>query len=214
MDLPVDFAGPRADVQFDSLAAITRPAFSPLDTWVNDTTALASAMHPEIAPLDPESIAGALNEQGWVASVDGDCVRITMTFPNLFRQVFVSSDAESGNRIRTELVQVAGWPKRSYRAAMNFAREVNRRLHLARISMAGEPERPVLLAEVHLGSAPLPGPWLEIGLETIRAMISLSAKQLPALRDPKLAELAFTGTSSEQGVVRHEHRRSARTRRG
>ncbi len=188
----------RLDVPLDILAADDPPDFrfggrTPLETWAEDITAILAphdVSSAEYVPVEPETIARSLEAQQWVAAVDddGQRVRVTQAVPGLFRHIFIASDRH-GTRVWTELANLANWPDRCQAAAIAVAQAANDRLHLARFAFA--PGSLLLVAEVSLGAATVPGAWLDAALEAIGAAVGACGRELLALGDERLAHLVL-----------------------
>jgi hypothetical protein len=163
-----------------------------LDRWAADLTAVLAPSEvdpPSCDPAPAAELAAALEAQGWVAAVDGERqVRLTVAVPGLFRHVLIRSDS-AGTHIWTELASLAGWSKRSQQAALVLAHAANDRLRLARFALAADGA--TLVAEVALGSAAMPGVWLDAALDALHGAIVGCGRELAALRDERLARLVL-----------------------
>lgn len=198
----------RLDVPLDILAADDPPDFSfggrtPLETWAEDITAILAPhdfKRADFVPAPAESIVQALEAQQWVAAVDdgGQLVRVTHVVPGLFRQIFIGS-GRHGTRVWTELADLADWSDRCQAAAIAVAQAANDRLHLARFAFA--PGSLLLVAEVSLGAATVPGVWLDAALEAIGAAVGACGRELLALGDERLAHLVLEQCSSRSKVL-------------
>jgi hypothetical protein len=154
----------------------------PLDSWLRDVTALADGSPAKPVPPaeTPEALAARLEKAGWAAAAAKGQVRLSVSLPGLYRQIVLT-----GPRLGCELADLAGAAEPCRQAVLRFAAAANRRLRLARFALA---PTEVLMAEVHLGSAGVPGAWLEWALEALHTAVELTARELSALRgDPELA---------------------------
>ena len=183
-DLPVEVLD--APAEFD---VTTGRSSSPLIGWGEMISAISRGKTCETEhPLPTDQIVADLERNGWVASVDGEAVQVTLTLPQMFHQVTIQRDRSSGTRLGCELVDLTGFSPLCRRAAIELAHAANDRLQLVRYATTG-PAGQLLFAEVHLSNARIPGIWLEMALEAIGTAIALSARELAALRDSGLAEL-------------------------
>jgi len=190
-DLPQEVIPAAGEYDLETGTTVT-----PLDLWCEIVTDIASGRTPvSPEPLPAAQIAGELEKQGWVTSVEADSVRITVPLVRVFRQVTVETRDPGVTWVSCELGNLTGWCDASCEAAMKFLNEANNRLQLVRF--AHREDR--LFAEVNLSVMRVPGVWLDTALEAVRTAIALTAKELVALRDPGLAELSLTESS-----VQHE----------
>jgi len=198
----------RFDVPLDILAADDPPDFTfggrtLLETWAEDITAVLAPhdfKRADFVPVPAESIVQALEARQWVAAVDddGQRVRVTQAVPGLFRHIFIASDRH-GTRVGTALIDLADWSDRCKAAAIAVAQTANDRLHLARFAFA--PGSSLLVAEVSLGAATVPGVWLDAALEAIGAAVATCGRELLALGDERLAHLVLEQCSSRSSRV-------------
>jgi hypothetical protein len=186
-DVPVELTGEAAD--------------HPLDAWARAITAAAAGEWDGLdgdgldepgTPLAAPELVAWLEKTGWAASLADDVVRVSVQLPGAFREIVLES-GRAALRLWVELVDWTDWPAPSRRAATELALQANDRLYLARFSVAADSSGGRLIAEVYVPQAPMPGPWLELGLETTWAAVALTARELVALRDPELASLTLAG---------------------
>lgn len=181
-----------------TLSPTNETRLNPLETWVDDLSAFAGACRKDANGVAKNAfsaydVAASLDRQAWAATAEGDGVRITITLPRLFKQVFVVRE-EGGTRLWTDLVGLQDWSDECRQAALSFAEQANHRLPLVRMALiAGEGNGPAnkLRAEVHLGNVRVPGVWLDAALESLRSAVALCARELPALRDCELANVTL-----------------------
>jgi len=204
-DLPRHLLGHQGD---GDLADVEHPA----EAWVRDVTALAirvpSSDPSPASHAAPSSklntVHARLDKAGWpTTSVDGR-LRVSLSLPGLFRQILIDLDGVHGPHVWCELIDLNGVMAESRQAAVHFALAANARLRLARVALVGqapglratsaEAGTQVgsvlhrLVAEVVLGSARVPGAWLDVALECVHAAVVLCARELSALRDQELAK--------------------------
>jgi hypothetical protein len=187
----------------------------PVEAWVQDVTALATgASSPSRSPAASLNLVHTLvDKAGWPTTAADGVLRISMPLPGLYRQILIDLAYVDGPRVWCELADFADWTSECRTAAVHLALAANERLRLVRFALVGEqdvgcdrrsalapslagpgatalrlshPAR--LVAEVVLGSARVPGAWLDVALECVHAAIVLTARELSALRDPELAK--------------------------
>jgi hypothetical protein len=138
--------------------------------------------------LDLAELVERLTHSGRSATRDGDRVLVHFQRPGAFAQIRCELDPRVGPRLAADLLTLAGRRSSSHRAAVRLAAEANRRLPWVRFAL-GESEPPVLSCEVCFGDALIPSAWLAVALEALEAAMSLTLREMQALRDPTLARL-------------------------
>lgn len=206
-DLPRELLGHQGDGNFSDIAY-------PIDSWAKDVTALATgtARPARAAAPDVVSVHMLLDKAAWPTTSADGLLRISTPLPGLFRQILIDVAGAHGPRLWCELVDLAGWPAHCRQAAIHLALAANARLRLVRFALVGQASNlshdsdrletcpTSLVAEVVLGSARVPGAWLDVALECLHSAVVLSARELSALRDPELANwyLAAHGLSAKE----------------
>jgi hypothetical protein len=157
--------------------------------WVRALTQLAEGQVPGPGhSLDLDRLVEHLTQSGRSASRDGDRVLIHFYLPGAFGQIRYEHDPRVGPRLAADLLTLSGRRSPFHRAAVRLVSEANWRLPLVRFAL-GATQPSVLSCEVCFGSALIPSAWLMVALETIEAAMSLTLRELQALRDPTLARL-------------------------
>jgi hypothetical protein len=157
--------------------------------WARAITELVEGRPVSSAPaFDIDWALEELAQTGRSASRDGDRVLIHYQRPGLFGQICCERDPRIGLRLSAELVPLTGRRGPFHRAAVRLAAEANWRLPLVRFVVSGTSPL-VLSCEVCFGNALIPSAWLTVALEAVEAAMSLTLRELQALRDPTLARL-------------------------
>jgi hypothetical protein len=172
----------------------------PLDSWLRDVTAVAGGSPAEpVQPGEaPDALAARLEKAGWAAAAAEGKVRLSISLPGLFRQAVLDGWQPAGTRLWCELADLAGAAEPCRQAVLRLAGEANGRLRLVRFALVPAGAAEVLAAEVNLGSAGVPGPWLEWALEALHTAVVLTARELSALRgDPELARWFLAATAAQ-----------------
>jgi hypothetical protein len=152
----------------------------------------------EPPPVDTELVE-RLNDFGWPASNDDGQLQVHLHLPGLFRHVRIERQAGGGwpgTKIVADLLSLDGVSGLWRRAALHLAQAANRRLPLVRVALKTEAGLSVLRAEVHIGCAPVSGQWLPTALEVVETAVSLTARELQALRDRELAKLVLAADAA------------------
>ncbi|NUQ64543.1 MAG: hypothetical protein HUU20_18920, partial [Pirellulales bacterium] len=158
--------------------------------WARGVTAFATGglpVHEESLGLDA-SVVPQLQRAGYSASLDDGELHVHLHLPGLFREIFVRGEPSLGATVAADLLALGDLPDVSREAAIYLAQKANDRLGFARMAVVGDPAAGVLRAMVHLGWAPVPGVWLLAALEAVESAVTLTARELAALRDRELAE--------------------------
>jgi hypothetical protein len=138
--------------------------------------------------FDPEQVVDQLTQLGRSASRDGQRALVHVGLPGAFGQIRCEQDARIGPRLAADLLTLEVGSTRLHRAAIRLAAEANRRLPLVRFALTTT-HPTVLYCEVCLGRVTIPGAWLTVALETMETAMTLTLRELQALRDPTLAQL-------------------------
>ncbi len=181
LDLPETIAAERHDVG-QAFDAIERP----FDLLARAVDAVVRDTDPALAPAarTPESTSRLLADAGYSASVDGESVHVHITHNGVYRQVHIGRA-----RVSAEIVNLDGYGSGSRTAAHLLVQQANERLPLVRFSLADEGPA-IVFAEIDWGKVPISGAWLNLSIACIDAAIALTARELEAVRDPQLGELA------------------------
>jgi hypothetical protein len=182
---------PQAAEHSDDLASLSGSftAESRYVQWVRAITGLVEGRVPSAGPaLDLDRMVEHLAQSGRAVSRDGDRVLVHFHLPGAFSQIRYEHDPCVGPRLAADLLTLAGHRRHFHRAAMWLASEANWRLPLVRFALCAT-QPPVLSCEVCFGTALIPSDWLMAGLEAMEAALSLTLRELQALRDPTLARL-------------------------
>ena len=137
--------------------------------------------------FDPEQVVDHLTQSGRSASRDGDRVLIHFCLPGAFGQIRYEHDPRVGPRLAADLLTLSG--RRSLPPRRGAA---GGRGQLAFAAGAFRADRDAPLGIVLRSlfwNALIPSAWLMVALETIEAAMSLTLRELQALRDPTLARL-------------------------
>lgn len=180
----------------DSFNLITGKASSPLECWVEITTAIAkgSAASAKLGKPATEHLVQWLKEHGHVASADGPSARVTVPLAGTFREVAIDWQESGMVRLTTEIGRLENWPEPSVEAAEDFLHEANRRLRLVRIARPGEEK---LFSMEACFCAPGPGVWLQSAVNAFCTGMALVVSPLAALRDPGVADMLLAGRSAK-----------------
>ena len=180
----------------DSFNLITGKASSPLECWVETTTAIAKGLptSAEFGKPAMEHLVQWLKEHGYVASTDGSSVRVTVPLAGTFREVAIDWQESGMVRLTTEIGRLENWPEPSVEAAVDFLHEANRRLRLVRIARPGEEK---LFSMEACFCAPGPGVWLQSAVDAFCTGMALVVSPLAALRDPGVADMLLAGRSAK-----------------
>ncbi len=185
----------------DSFDLATGQTSSPLECWAEATTAIAKGL--ELATShskpSPQNLIDWLKERGFVASADGDKVKVTVPLSGAFREVSIAWQENGLACLSAELGRLETWEESSILAADDFLQEANRRLRLARI--ARPDEQKTYSMEVCF-RAQGPGVWLQSGVEALCTGMALVVQPLATLRDPGVADMLLAGklAKNEGGV--------------
>jgi hypothetical protein len=171
---------------------------NPWHVWAQAVTACAmGARKNAIAGALPLStIAEELKRDGWPASLDDGQLVVHVQLRGLFRQIYVQQLLDGGVIVRAKLIELSRLPAASLRAILHLALEANTRLPLVHMAIDASATPPALWAEVHLGSARVPGAWLMTAVEVVANAVTLTARELQALRDPELAQLVLAAQAA------------------
>jgi hypothetical protein len=166
----------------------TCKADDPWEIWsrtvtacVDDDPGIPSTTWPLTALLQE------LKQGGWAASVDEGRLHVNVQLPGLFRQIAVRC-SDTGAVVAASLVEASEISDVSRGAMLRLASEANARLPLVRFVLDDQTPSAFLRAEVHLGCAGIPGVWLTTAVSVVHAAVTLTARELSALRNPELAE--------------------------
>ena len=156
--------------------------------WARAITQLSDGETPSPGrSIDLDRLVEHLTQSGRSASRDGDRVLIHFHLPGAFGQIRFEHDPRVGPRLAADLLTLPGRRSHFQRAALRLASEANWRLPLVRFAL-GATQPSVLSCEVCFGNALIPSVWLTVALETVEAAMSLTLRELQALRDPALAQ--------------------------
>jgi hypothetical protein len=181
----------------DAFDLATGQSTSPLESWAEATTAIATGIenkNPRPKPA-PQSLVDWLKERGFVASVDGDKAKVTVPLSGAFREVAIVWQENGLANLSTEIGRLEKWPDSSLTAADSFLHEANRRLRLARITRPDEQK--TYSMEVCF-RAPGPGVWLQSALEALCTGMALVVQPLASLRDQSVADMLLAGKSANK----------------
>lgn len=198
-DVPKEFSqfGQRGHRGYDVAALEDIGAGDARRCWAAAVTAAMTGDFVGLAAPPPpdKALVEHLNEAGWPASFDDDRLQVHLHLPGLFRSVCMVPQEPPGMKVCAELLPLDGVGGHWWKAAMRLARAANDRLPLVRLALSGETRSRALWAEVHVGCAPIPSGWLPTALEVVEAAVSLTARELQALRDRELAELVLASAA-------------------
>lgn len=191
-DIPSDVL-----VTDDSFDLATGQTSSPLECWAEATTALAkgsgiSSQHPKPAL---QNLVDWLKEHGFVASADGNTVKVTVPLSGAFREITIDWQENGFAHLSAEMARLEKWEEPSARAAADLLHEANRRLRLARIGLI--PETKTYSMEVCV-RAPGPGAWLQSALEALCTGMALVYQPLAWLWDQSVADMLLAGRSANK----------------
>jgi hypothetical protein len=199
-DLPEEFAGLARErsVELTGAAGGSLTSQDPRHAWASAVTAVATGEFRGLCESSPpdEAVADRLGQAGWTTSLDDGCLNVHLHMPGLYRQVSVEIEDGLGAIVATDLLPLDGVKGSWRKAAVHLAHQANVRLPLVRYAIKQGTGPPVLRAEVHLGSAPVSGVWLPTALEAIETAVTLTARELQALRDRELAELVLAAEAA------------------
>lgn len=187
-DLPRDVIHAPAEMDF-----VSGTISSPLMSWAKFVTASVSGqpLADSSSTFTTDRIAALvekLTQQGWVASADGDDIKVTIPLPSKFCEVAIRQRGQEV-RVTSEAVDLRGFEEQSLSAVQLFAEEANARLQLLRFAYAGdEGRRERILMEVRTSATGLDG-WLPSVLEVLRTAVQVCVRPMASLRDPSVAKL-------------------------
>ncbi len=187
-----------ANVTDDAFDLAAGRTWSPLEFWAESATHIAQTGSSSLvdAPKPPApALVHWLKEHGFVASADGEAVKVTVPLSGTFREVAVDWGQDGNVRLQAEIGRLAGWPESSRAAAEDFLEEANRRLRLVRVAQPGEEKVYCLEA---CFCAPGPGVWLQSALDALCTGMALLVQPLAALRDPGVADMLLAGSSAKR----------------
>lgn len=194
VDLPAELPD-RAD---PASAGFDPSMFSdPVRAWAEAVTVCATGQRAagRVPMRLDESHVARFERDGYSASFDDDELHIHVHLPGLFREIAIREEPGLGAIVTAELLDLSGLPDGCREAAFYFAEAANDRLGLVRLAVAEEPAPGILRAMVHVGWATIPGAWLHAALEAVEAAVTLTARELAALRDRELAELVLAAAA-------------------
>lgn len=191
-DIPRDAFVPEDTYEFES-----GQNRSPIQSWAKTATALARGESPPSDPAKPteESLVEWLKEQGYVASSDHDCVKVTVPLTGTFREVTVRWDAGGMVHLSAEVGRLKDLSDSSREAAWNFLEEANSRIRLVRIAEADEPLVFQMEAKFR---APGPGAWMQAALGGLCTGMALVVGPLASLREPGVADMLLAGKTAKR----------------
>lgn len=166
----------------------TCKADDPWEIWSRTVTACVDddpGIPSNTWPLT--SLLQELKHGGWAASIDEGRLHVNVQMPGLFRQIAVHC-SDQGAVVAASLVEASEISDVSRGAMLRLASEANARLPLVRFVLDDQTPSAFLRAEVHLGCAGIPGVWLTTAVSVVHAAVTLTARELSALRNPELAE--------------------------
>ena len=133
-------------------------------------------------------------------TLDGQRLLVHLTLPGLYQEIRVERCGSGHLLVAASLAGLAGLSAESRRAIDALAAEANARLPLVRYAVAAESQEQTLRAEVCLSSdcALVPGGWLATAVEVVEAAVTLSAREMQALRDPELANLVLAANAANE----------------
>lgn len=196
-DLPHRWTSAPAAARADQ-ASDPRPG--PVQAWAATLTGIAlgrSPVHQASTPCVAD-LAGQLVRAGWAASVDEGQLRVHVHLTELYRAIQIDQFGPADWRVGASIMPWAGLRKLPRRAVRLYAAAADRRLPLVRLAVMPSGSGPELRTEVALPSsgACVPGEWVITAVEAVQLAVSLTARELLALRDAALAKLLLAGMSA------------------
>ncbi len=192
-----------ANVTDDAFDLAAGRAWSPLQSWAEAATRIAqdgSTLSADYPKPEPETLVHWLKEQGYVASEDGEAVKVTVPLSGTFREIAVDWGDKGIAHLQAEIGRLSGWPDSSLAAAEDFLAEANRRLRLVRVT---QPDEEKVFNLEACFRAPGPGVWLQSALDALCTGMAVLVQPLAALRDPGVADMLLAGRSAKRkGGVR------------
>ncbi len=194
-DLPTEFApsAQPAPGDFDH-GTLT----DPVQAWARAVTAIVTGEHP--APGEPvrldDSLVAQLGRDGYSASLDDGDLHVHVHMPGLFREISIRDQPSLGATVTADLLSLEDLPDASREAAIYLAQRASDRIGLARMAVANDTAAGDVRVLVHVGWAPIPGVWLMAALEAVELAITLTAREMAALRDRELAVLVLAARAA------------------
>ncbi len=166
--------------------------------WASSIDQLAEktpADEPE--EVDIQGCLDHLKLHGWNAECGPDGLIVHVERRGLYRQIALACDGGAGWRLGADLIGLSSAAPRCRRAAVRLAAVANRRLPLARFSIAGTGATSQLRCEVHFGRELISNDWLLAATEAVEAGVVLSVRELQAtVYDAGLAELVMAAPAA------------------
>jgi hypothetical protein len=190
-----DFVRQTPGTTADSSLSVGR-SFTPSSSGRSETPSYVG----EQCGLPLPAFAEQLQRAGWAATVDGHGLLVHLSLPGLYREICLEQSGNGHLLVAATLVELTTPPNESRRAIVALAAEANARLPLVRYAIAAEEQGESLRAEVCLSleCALVPGGWLLTAVEVVEAAVSLSAREMQALRDPELARLVLAANAAHE----------------